>query len=138
MRLLLVEDDRGAAGFLRSGLEAEHYQPAVATDGQAALERGLSGHSARHRPALRLPGSTGPAAVPGWSKVGVGSCAAVLARSLLPRVFAAPVDADRLGWSGPGGRANTFLLVGPDVAASRSRFSRTGSTDAAGDQFSQK
>ena len=33
MRLLLVEDDRGAAGFLRSGLEAEHYQLEIATDG---------------------------------------------------------------------------------------------------------
>jgi DNA-binding response OmpR family regulator len=43
MRLLLVEDDRGAAGFLRSGLEAEHYQLEVAMDGQVALELGLSG-----------------------------------------------------------------------------------------------
>ena len=43
MRLLLVEDDRGVAGFLRSGLEAEHYQLEVATDGQAALELGLAG-----------------------------------------------------------------------------------------------
>jgi DNA-binding response OmpR family regulator len=43
MRLLLVEDDRGAAGFLRSGLEAERYQLEVAADGQSGLEMGLAG-----------------------------------------------------------------------------------------------
>ncbi len=43
MRLLLVEDDRSAAGFLRSGLEAEHFQLEVTSDGQDALELGLSG-----------------------------------------------------------------------------------------------
>ena len=77
------------------------------------------------------------ATLTGVVKVGFGSFAAVLPRSLLTQLFAASVDADRLSWSGPGGRAHTFLLVGPDVAASSSRFSRTGSTDAAGDQFLQ-
>ena len=72
----------------------------------------------------------------GVVKVGSGSFATVLPRSLLSQLSAAPVDADRLPWSGPGGRAHTFVLVGPDAAVSGFRFSRVGSTDAESDRFS--
>ena len=77
------------------------------------------------------------ATLTGAVKVGFGSFAAVLPQSFLAELSAAPGDADQLSWSGPGGRAHTFFLVGPDVAASGSRFSRPGSTDPAGDQFLQ-
>ena len=68
-------------------------------------------------------------------KVGSGSFATVLPRSLVTQLSAAPVDADRLTWSGPGGREHTFVLVGPEVADSGSRFSRAGSTETTGDRF---
>jgi len=38
MRILIAEDDAPLAGFLRKGLEAEHYAVDVASDGQAACE----------------------------------------------------------------------------------------------------
>ena len=77
------------------------------------------------------------ATLTGVAKVGFGSFAAVLPESFLAQLFTAPVDADLLTWSGPGGRSHTFLLVGPGVAATGSRVSRTGSTDTEGDQFLQ-
>ena len=77
------------------------------------------------------------ATLTGVAKVGFGSFAAVLPESFLAQLFTAPVDADRLTWSAPGGRSHTFLLVGPGVAATGSRVSRTGSTDTTGDQFLQ-
>ncbi len=66
MRLLLVEDDRGSAGFLRSGLEAEHYQLEIATDGQAALERGLSGNFDLILLDVMLPGKNGLEVLREW------------------------------------------------------------------------
>ena len=71
----------------------------------------------------------------GVVKVGPGSFASVLPRSLLAQLSAAPLDADRLSWSGSGGGAHTFALVGPGVATSGSRFSRAGPTETAGDRF---
>ena len=65
-----------------------------------------------------------------------GSFATVLPRSLLARLSAAPVDAERLAWSGPGGRAHTFVLVGPEVAESGLGFLRAGSTDTEDDRLS--
>jgi len=38
MRILIAEDDVPLAGFLRKGLEAEHYAVDVAADGQTASE----------------------------------------------------------------------------------------------------
>jgi DNA-binding response OmpR family regulator len=38
MRILLVEDERKVAGFIRQGLEEEGYAVEVATDGEAALD----------------------------------------------------------------------------------------------------
>ena len=71
----------------------------------------------------------------GVVKVGPGSFALVLPRSLLALLSAAPLDADRLSWSGSEGGAHTFALVGPGVATSGSRFSRAGPTETAGDRF---
>jgi len=68
--------------------------------------------------------------------VGSGSFATVLPRSLLEELSAAPVDAERLAWSGPGGRAHTFVLVGPEVANSGLGFFRSDVTDAGDDQLS--
>src|SRR5262249_2888898 len=39
MRILLVEDERKVASFVRRGLEAERYTVAVASDGEAGLPR---------------------------------------------------------------------------------------------------
>ena len=41
MRILVVEDEKKVAGFIRRGLEAEHYQVEWAADGQRGLERAL-------------------------------------------------------------------------------------------------
>ena len=71
----------------------------------------------------------------GVVKVGLGSFASVLPPSLLAQFSAAPLDADRLSWSGSGGGRHTFALVGPGVATSGSRFSRAGPTETAGDRF---
>lgn len=38
MRILVAEDDRSVASFLKKGLEAEHYAVDVVLDGQQALE----------------------------------------------------------------------------------------------------
>ena len=38
MRILVVEDEKKVASFIRRGLEAEHYQVALAADGQRGLE----------------------------------------------------------------------------------------------------
>lgn|SRR5581483_7409511 len=38
MRILIAEDDAPLAGFLRKGLEAEHYSVDVAADGEAARD----------------------------------------------------------------------------------------------------
>ncbi|HVA01929.1 MAG TPA: response regulator transcription factor [Terriglobia bacterium] len=38
MRILVAEDDRSVASFLKKGLEAEHYAVDVVPDGQQALE----------------------------------------------------------------------------------------------------
>ena len=38
MRILIVEDDVPLAGFLRKGLEAEHYAVDVAADGETARD----------------------------------------------------------------------------------------------------
>ena len=38
MRILVVEDEKKVAGFIRRGLEAEHYQVEWAADGQRGLE----------------------------------------------------------------------------------------------------
>ncbi|MFQ5789445.1 MAG: response regulator [Acidobacteriota bacterium] len=43
MRLLLIEDDRRVARFIRKGLEAERYQVEVASDGGQAIEMGSGG-----------------------------------------------------------------------------------------------
>ena len=71
----------------------------------------------------------------GVVKVGFGSFAGVLPRSLLAQLGLAPVGGDRLTWSGPGGRPHVFVLVGPTAAASGSRFSPPRSTDRAGDRL---
>jgi DNA-binding response OmpR family regulator len=42
MHLLLVEDDRGVARFIKKGLEAERYSIDVAIDGEKGLKKGLS------------------------------------------------------------------------------------------------
>jgi DNA-binding response OmpR family regulator len=39
MRILVVEDERKVAGFIRQGLEEEGHAVEVAGDGDAALER---------------------------------------------------------------------------------------------------
>ncbi len=41
MRILLVEDDKKVASFIRKGLEEEGYAVDVAVDGQTGLEMGL-------------------------------------------------------------------------------------------------
>ena len=71
----------------------------------------------------------------GVVKVGPGSFASVLPRSLLTQLSAAPLDADRLSWLGSGGGGHTFALVGPGVATSGSRCSRAGPTETAGDRL---
>ncbi len=43
MRLLLVEDDHRVVRFVQKGLEAERYEVDVATDGEQAIEMGLTG-----------------------------------------------------------------------------------------------
>ena len=85
----------------------------------------------RARDRLYLSATLGEGVV----KVGPGSFASVLPPSLLAQLSAAPLDADRLSWSGFGGGAHTFALVGPGVATSGSRFSRGGSTETAGDRL---
>ena len=85
----------------------------------------------RARDRLYLSATLGEGVV----KVGPGSFASVLPPSLLAQLSAAPLDADRLSWSGSGGGAHTFALVGPGVATSGSRFSRGGSTETAGDRL---
>src|SRR5262249_23697067 len=42
MRILLVEDERKVASFVRRGLEAERYTVDVASDGEAGLARALA------------------------------------------------------------------------------------------------
>jgi DNA-binding response OmpR family regulator len=42
MRLLLIEDDRRVARFIRKGLEAERYRIEVAFDGQRGIDMGLT------------------------------------------------------------------------------------------------
>ena len=71
----------------------------------------------------------------GKMKVGFGSFAAMLPRSMLAHLSATSADADRMTWSGTGGRAHTFAIVGPGASASGSRFSRVDSTDPADDRF---
>src|SRR5215475_8111461 len=44
MRILVVEDERKVASFIRRGLEAEHYTVDVAYDGDTGLARALEGH----------------------------------------------------------------------------------------------
>jgi heavy metal response regulator len=41
MRILIVEDEKKVASFLRRGLEAEHHEVDVAHDGDAGLSRAL-------------------------------------------------------------------------------------------------
>jgi DNA-binding response OmpR family regulator len=41
MRVLVVEDEKKVASFIRRGLEAEHYEVAVEHDGVAALRQAL-------------------------------------------------------------------------------------------------
>jgi heavy metal response regulator len=41
MRILVVEDEKKVASFIRRGLEAEHYTVDVAHDGEAGLTRAL-------------------------------------------------------------------------------------------------
>lgn len=43
MRILVVEDEPGIAGFLKQGLEEEGFAVDVATDGKEGLEMALSG-----------------------------------------------------------------------------------------------
>ncbi len=43
MRILVVEDDRKVASFIRKGLEEEGHAVDVAVDGEEALERALDG-----------------------------------------------------------------------------------------------
>ena len=43
MRILVVEDEPGIAGFLKQGLEEESFAVDVATDGNTGLENALSG-----------------------------------------------------------------------------------------------
>jgi DNA-binding response OmpR family regulator len=43
MRILVVEDDRKVAGFIRKGLEEEGHAVEVAGDGAAAIERATDG-----------------------------------------------------------------------------------------------
>ena len=85
----------------------------------------------RARDRLYLSATLGEGVV----KVGPGSFASVLPPSLLAQLSAAPLDADRLSWSGSGGGVHTFALVGPGVATSGSRFSRGGSTETAADRL---
>jgi DNA-binding response OmpR family regulator len=42
MHILVVEDERKVASFIRRGLEAEHYEVAVAYDGAAGLAAAMS------------------------------------------------------------------------------------------------
>jgi len=42
MRILVVEDEKKVASFIRRGLEAEHYMVDVAHDGIAGLDRALA------------------------------------------------------------------------------------------------
>lgn len=42
MRILIAEDDTSLAGFVRKGLEAEHYAVDVSSDGE-------TGSGTRHR-----------------------------------------------------------------------------------------
>jgi heavy metal response regulator len=44
MRILVVEDERKVASFIRQGLEEEGHAVEVAGDGEAALERALDDH----------------------------------------------------------------------------------------------
>ena len=37
MRILIAEDDSALAGFVRQGLQAEHYTVDIAEDGDTAL-----------------------------------------------------------------------------------------------------
>ena len=39
MRILVVEDDQGTAGFIATGLRARGHEPTVASDGREGYER---------------------------------------------------------------------------------------------------
>lgn len=43
MRILVVEDEQKVAGFIQRGLEEEGYKVELALDGDAGIEKGLSG-----------------------------------------------------------------------------------------------
>ena len=49
MRVLVVEDDRKVAGFIRTGLEQEGYAVDVLTDGSDAGEQAQDGRLRRGR-----------------------------------------------------------------------------------------
>jgi len=44
MRILVVEDEQKVAGFIQRGLEEEGYKVELAFDGEAGLEKGLTGN----------------------------------------------------------------------------------------------
>jgi heavy metal response regulator len=61
MRILVVEDEKKVASFIRRGLEAEHYTVDVAHDGDTGLARACEGHYDLLILDLMLPGRDGAA-----------------------------------------------------------------------------
>ena len=70
----------------------------------------------------------------GAVKVGAGSFATVLPRSLVAQLSAEPGDADHISWSGSSGHTHTFAVVGPGPAPPSRRVA-TAASDGADDRF---
>jgi DNA-binding response OmpR family regulator len=59
MRLLVVEDEKKLAGFIKKGLEEEGYAVDVASDGEAGLQMALDGVHDLVIMDIQLPGKDG-------------------------------------------------------------------------------
>lgn len=59
MRILVVEDERKIASFIKSGLEEERYIVEMVHDGEAALELALNNHFDAILLDIMLPGKSG-------------------------------------------------------------------------------
>jgi heavy metal response regulator len=63
MRILVVEDEQKVAGFIQRGLEEEGYKVELAFDGEAGVEKGLSGTFDLILMDIMLPKTDGIAAI---------------------------------------------------------------------------